>query len=96
MAAILQKVVDDECDKNMKFKIIKKGGAKIKRKLQISNPLETAGCSDTHARRQQEQVESAEQVMSTTQLGANSAQRMESQSILEKQVVTYIQEGTNT
>ena len=47
LAAILQKVVDDECDKNMRFKIIEKGGAKIKRKLQISNPLETAGCSDT-------------------------------------------------
>ena len=40
-------------------------------------------------------MESAEKVISTTQLGANSAQRMESQSILEEQVITYIRERTN-
>ena len=43
---MLKKVVDDECDKKLRFKIIEKGGAKLKRKLQVSNPLETPGCTD--------------------------------------------------
>ena len=46
LASMLQKVVDEECDKKLRFKVIEKGGAKIKRKLQISNPLETPGCTD--------------------------------------------------
>ena len=38
--------MDEECDKKLRFKIIEKGGAKVKRKLQVSNPLETQGCTD--------------------------------------------------
>ena len=41
LAKILKKVVDEECDEKLRFKIIEKGGAKLKRKLQVSNPLES-------------------------------------------------------
>jgi hypothetical protein len=46
LAQILKKVVDEECDKKLKFKIIEKGGANVKRKLQVSIPLETTGRTD--------------------------------------------------
>ena len=44
--SFLKKLIFYIFDELLRFKIIEKGGAKVKRKLQVSNPLETPGRTD--------------------------------------------------
>ena len=48
LASLLKDVADREAEAGVKFKIIETAGLSMRRVLQVSNPLATAGCTSAH------------------------------------------------
>ena len=46
LAQMLRKVVEDEADSELRFKVVESGGRTIKSILQKSNPTATPGCAN--------------------------------------------------
>ena len=46
LAARLRKIATTEAEAGIKIRIVEKGGMSMKRMLQVSNPMKTAGCEN--------------------------------------------------